>query len=394
MNVCVTGLGVISAIGTGVAENWESLRLGRSGVGKICHFPTRLDVPAGEVKAGNAELKRLLKLPETAVVSRTALLALMAAREAVADAGLTPDGSVAFISATSVGGMDRSEVFYGQFREDNKAGDLADVRMHSCAASTEFVARHLGVSRPPVTISTACSSAANAIMLGARMIRQGLVRAAIVGGTDALCNFTLHGFNSLMILDRCLTRPFDDTRAGLNLGEGAGYLVLERESDLRHEPYCVLSGYANVNEAYHQTGSSPEGDGALMAMEQALRTAGVRPEDVGYVKTHGTGTPGNDLSESRAMLRLFGDRMPLFSSVKPFIGHTLGASAGIESVYAALSLARGCVFPNLNFTTPMAETGLSPVTEWISVDGLRHVVANAFGFGGNDSSLVFSRYKE
>lgn len=387
----VTGVGVISAAGLNVRENAEALRSGSSGIAGIKYLRTSLSVPAGEVKASDEELARMLGIPPGKAVSRTALLGAVAAREAVEDAGIVPDGRTGLISATSAGGMDLSEDFYEEFRKDRSKGRLRNVKMHDCGAAAEFIADFLGVEGFVTTVSTACSSAGNAIMLGARMIRAGLLDTVIAGGADALCRFTLNGFNSLMILSDSPCRPFDACRKGLNLGEGAGYLVLQSDSACSGNPYCDLSGYANVNEAFHQTGSSPDGAGAFSAMTEAMKSAGLRPWDIDYVNMHGTGTVQNDLSESMALRRIFGGRVPMFSSVKAFIGHTLGASEGIEAVYSVLSVSGGTVYPNLNFSEPMPETGLAPVSRWEDGLDIRNVISNSFGFGGNNSSLVFSR---
>ncbi|WP_288360379.1 beta-ketoacyl-[acyl-carrier-protein] synthase family protein [uncultured Bacteroides sp.] len=419
MKIYVTGLGIVSGIGIGVSENIKALRQGKHGIGKVTLFPTALDVPVSEVKHNNEELKQLLGISPQRTVSRTALLGMVAAKEALEDAGLNQRTSryaqqpsqhiqqppqqdsqqtqqdsqplrIGFISATSVGGMDLSEHFYESFKENPKRGRLREVISHDCGASTELIASYLGINDFITTISTACSSAANAIMLGARMIKHGVLDAVVVGGTDALCRFTLNGFNSLMILDKAHCRPFDRSRTGLNLGEGAGYLVLQPESSLRRTPYCELSGYANTNEAYHQTGSSPEGDGAFLSMSEAIASSGISPEEIDYINVHGTGTPGNDASEGMALRRIFGEHVPPFSSVKAFIGHTLGASEGIEAVYSVLSLYKGMIYPNLNFTDAMPETGLIPETTFREGIPVRHVLSNSFGFGGNDSSLLFS----
>lgn len=395
MKIFVTGLGVVSGIGLGVEENVSSLRKHQHGMGQITLFPTQLHVPVSEVKHSNEALKRLLSPDIRKTISRTALLGMLAAQEAVDDAGLDINAQrTGFISSTSVGGMDLSEHFYESFKADNRKGRLREVISHDCGASTEIIAEYLGVNDFVTTISTACSSAANAIMLGARMIRNGLLDAAIVGGTDALCKFTLNGFNSLMILDKEHCRPFDTSRAGLNLGEGAGYLVLQSEESLRKKAYCLLSGYANVNEAFHQTGSSPEGNGPFRSMKEAIAQSGVPQEEIDYINVHGTGTPSNDLSEGLAIRRIFGNQAPPFSSVKAFIGHTLGASEGIEAVYSVLSVYHGFVYPNLNFKQPIEETGLVPETSFREGLPIRNVLSNSFGFGGNDSSLLFSTLKE
>ena len=404
MKIYVTGLGVVSGIGIGVPENIEALKQGKHGIGKVTLFPTALDVPVSEVKRSNEELKQLLSIPPQQTISRTALLGMIAAKEALADAGLTSQTSrhrqynqqdqqplrLGFISATSVGGMDLSEHFYESFKVNPERGRLREVISHDCGASTELIASYLGINDFTTTISTACSSAANAVMLGARMIKHEQLDAVVVGGTDALCRFTLNGFNSLMILDKAHCRPFDCSRTGLNLGEGAGYLVLQPEASLQRNPYCELSGYANTNEAYHQTGSSPEGDGAFLSMSEAISSSGISSEEIDYINVHGTGTPGNDLSESKALRRIFGEHVPPFSSVKAHIGHTLGASEGIEAVYSALSLYRGMTYPNLNFMNPIPETELIPETSFQEGLPIRHVLSNSFGFGGNNSSLLFS----
>lgn len=392
MKIYVTGLGVISGIGVGVEENLSSFRACRHGIGKITLFPTTLDVPVSEVKRSNEELKQTLCLDPERTFSRTALLGMMAAKEALNDASICSSTfRIGFISSTSVGGMDLSEHFYARFKEDRRQGRLREVISHDCGASTEQIASYLGITDYVTTISTACSSAANAIMLGARLIKNGLLDAVIAGGTDSLCRFTLNGFNSLMILDKEHNRPFDKSRAGLNLGEGAGYLVLQSEESLGNSSaYCELSGYANANDAYHQTGNSPEGDGPFLSMSQAIATSGISHEEIDYINVHGTGTPGNDASEGYALKRIFGGQVPPFSSVKPFIGHTLGASEGIEAVYSVLAIRYGMHYPNLNFRNPVEETELIPVTHFKEGLSIRHVLSNSFGFGGNDSSLLFS----
>lgn len=391
MQVCITGIGVVSGIGCNVKENFEALRTGRSGMGQVTLFPTEHKVPVAEVKQTDVQLKRRLGLAPGRVISRTALLGMMAAGEAMEDAGLTgrKDLRIGLISSTSVGGMDRTERFYPIFREDNRKGRLREVMMHDCAASTERIADFLDIRDYVTTISTACSSAANAIMLGARLLRQQVLDAVVVGGTDALCRFTLNGFASLMILDKAHCRPFDDSRAGLNLGEGAGYLVLQPADNCSRLPYGELAGYANTNDAFHQTASSPDGDGPLLAMQQALERSGLEVGDIGYINVHGTGTPNNDASEGKAMRRLFGGEVPPFSSTKAFTGHTLGAAGGIEAVFAVLALSRKVIFPNLNFSAPIAGLDLMPETVFRENRELHAVMSNSFGFGGNNSSLIF-----
>ena len=233
-------------------------------------------------------------------------------------------------------------------------------------------------------------------MLGARLIRAGLYDVVVAGGTECLSLFHLNGFQSLMIVDNQPCRPFDASRQGLNLGEGAAYVVLESEAHARARgirPQAFLDGWGNACDAYHQTASSPEGDGAYAAMQQALRTAGLSPQDIGYINAHGTGTPNNDASESRALQRLFGEKLPPVSSTKGFTGHTTSASGSIEAVFCLLALQQGFIPGNPGFSTPF-EGGVVPQQQSAPAPGLQHVLCNAFGFGGNDSSLLISKADE
>jgi len=298
-----------------------------------------------------------------------------------------------FISANTVGGMDRTENFFRPYIKNQDRGRLSDVVYHECGAITELVAAQLGIRHFVSTVSTACSSSANSIFTGARMIRSGQLDFALVGGADALTLFTLNGFNTLMILDKELCQPFDENRRGLNLGEGAAYLLLcsEKGMDaLNARALGRLSGYANANDAFHQTASSPEGTGSFLAMKGALEKAGMEAADIDYINLHGTGTPNNDIAEGTAIRLLFQPSFPKMSSTKSFTGHTLGASGAVEAVYSVLALQHGLVFPNLRWQTPMKELPFKPVTALLKDQKMRHVMSNSFGFGGNCSSLIFS----
>ncbi len=245
------------------------------------------------------------------------------------------------------------------------------------------------MSGPVTTINTACSSSANAIQYGARLIRNGLAATAIAGGTDSLAKFTINGFHALQILSTAACRPFDRDRAGLNLGEGAAYLVLEGEETLGGKKvYAELTGYCNANDAFHPSALSLRGDGPYLAMQGALQSAGLRPEDIDFVNTHGTATENNDEAEGRAMLRLFGEPPP-FVSTKPYTGHTLGAAGAIEAVYSLLSIGHQELYPSLNFGEPIPDIGVRPVQAY-RPHVVRHVMSNSFGFGGNCTSLIFS----
>lgn len=409
--VFVAGLGAITAIGNDVAGCLTALEGGQAGMGDMRWLDSvhRGEIPVAEVKMDNEELAARVGLGGGMLghadfsgtsLSRTALLSLIAAREALEDAGIDRSLLCAgFISANTVGGMDKSEKFFADFFYDPRKGRLRDVVQHECGSVTEWVAEQLGIRDYVTTISTACSSSANSISFAARMIRHGLLDIAVAGGTDALTKFTLNGFNTLMILDREYCKPFDEHRNGLNLGEGAGYLVLVSErvaASMKadgHElkAYCRLGGYCNANDAYHQTASSPEGTGSYLAMKGALERSGLQPADIGYINLHGTGTQNNDMAEGIAIRRLFDPHFPAMSSTKSFTGHTLGASGGVEAVFSALSVKHGLIYPNLRWQTPMAELPFVPETVFRKNDPIRHVMSNSFGFGGNCSSLIFSK---
>jgi len=395
-NVYIAGLGVISGIGNNVAEHLASFEKGEAGMADITLLKTRYqqEIPVAEVKLTNTQLAEKAGMPDK--LSRTALLSMIAAKEALADAAIENITSwrTGFVSANTVGGMDKTEDFFAEFLNDPQSGDLQNVVNHECGSVTELVADSLGIQNYVTTISTACSSSANAIFYGARLIRNGLLDVVVAGGVDSLTRFTLNGFNTLMILDRQFCKPFDENRQGLNLGEGAGYLVLVSEKvaeSLTKKPYARLSGYQNSNDAYHQTASSPDGTGPYLAMKGALEKSCLKPTDIDYINLHGTGTNNNDQSEGIAVKRLFDPVYPKMSSTKSFTGHTLGASGGVEAVFSVLAIQHGIIYPNLRFDTPMHELPFTPAREFMNGQQVNHVMSNSFGFGGNCTSLIFSK---
>jgi 3-oxoacyl-[acyl-carrier-protein] synthase-1 len=286
--------------------------------------------------------------------------------------------------------MCATEKYYPDFlANDSRNGWIAS---NECSDSTERIAAHLGIAGFVSTINTACSSSANAIGMAARMIRAGKLDIALAGGTDALSMFTLNGFNTLMIYDREPCKPFDERRFGLNLGEGAAYLVLESEAALGDRvPLCEITGWGNSTDTFHQTALSPEGTGAFMAMKEALDRSGLKPSDIGYINAHGTATLNNDLSEGRAIEKLFGPEIPQVSSTKAFTGHLLGAAGAAEAVFSVLSLQHNLAWPNLNFEVQMKELSFSPCPLVPLSADYRHAMSNSFGFGGNNTSLIFSK---
>jgi len=392
--VFVTGMGIVSGLGIGLEETLSSLKNSRSGIGKIKYLDTVHDLPCAEVPLSEMEMKHLLDIPADKIVTRTALMAILAAKEALQNSRFpVKEGyRIAFINGTTVGGMEKSELYYFDFLENDTRNDY--IEAHDCGSLTETIADYFGAFSYVSTPSTACSSAANAIVLGMNLIENRLVDAAVVGGSECITKFHLNGFNSLMILDKEPCRPFDATRAGLNLGEGAAFLVLEPEelcSQRGVEPLCRVSGYGNACDAYHQTASSPEGKGAALAMKKALEMSGIDSYSVNYINAHGTGTSNNDESEGRAIMSVFGDHIPPVSSTKGLTGHTTSAAGGVEAVISILAMLYRFIPANVNFRNQMPELSFSPVAEMVENVDLKHVLSNSFGFGGNNTSVIFSK---
>jgi 3-oxoacyl-(acyl-carrier-protein) synthase len=394
--VYIAGIGAITAIGNNVTECLSSFEKEQAGMADIRYLDTvhRKKLPVAEVNLSNEELAE--RAGVSAAFSRTTLLGLIAAQEALNDAEIAGLSSLrtGFVSANTVGGMDKSEIFFKEFATDKSKGKLRNVYDHECGSVTEAIADQLGIKDFMTTISTACSSSANAIFYGARLIKNNFLDMVIAGGTDSLTKFTLNGFNTLMILDNEYCRPFDENRHGLNMGEGAGYLVLVSEKvakKMKKKLDCKLSGYNNSNDAYHQTASSPGGTGSYLAMKLALEKSGLHPSDINYINLHGTGTQNNDQAEGTAVKRLFDPHYPPMSSTKSFTGHTLGASGGIEAVLSVLAIKQGIIYPNLRFETQMHEFSFAPEKKFLTGQTINHVMSNSFGFGGNCTSLIFSR---
>lgn len=351
MQIAITGIGLIHA------DRVTARRI----------LPTaHTEWPIGEVPLTNDELKLRAGVDTSVEISRNILLGMVALRDALQDAGLSEEEMHAtrFINGTTVGGMDMTETCFPAWQSGNPERiDL--LRQHEADYTSVFLRDYFGLA-DHMTISTACSSALNAMIHGANLLRLGKAQRVVVGGTEAMTRFHLNGFASLGILSERICRPFQDDRDGINLGEAAAYLVLEDEAEARSRHakiYGYLAGYANRCDAYHQTASSPDGDGAFDAMSAAIGMSGLSTEQIAYISAHGTATPNNDASEMRAIERLFGPNLPVVESTKPTTGHTTSASGSLEAIFTLRRLEEM---------------------------GVRYALCNAFGFGGNDSSVVFS----
>ncbi|RAJ11035.1 3-oxoacyl-[acyl-carrier-protein] synthase-1 [Chitinophaga skermanii] len=395
--VFITGVGMITAIGDNVAQNLRSLQAQQPGIGYTQYIDTIYQsiLPVAEVKHATATLAAMAALPNGGEgFTRTTLLGLIAMREALANANIEDASEVGFVNASTVGGMCDTENVYFDIVDPSKTGSfLQYVDTLDCADCTQRIADVVQFQSHISTISTACSSSANALMYGARMIKHGMLEKVVCGGTEALTRFTINGFNSLKNIDKQHCKPFDHQRNGLNLGEAAAYLVLESESSVKRNNSTVLaelSGYCNTNEAFHPTSPSPDGDGAYEAMQKALAMSGRQLNEVQYVNVHGTATLNNDVSEGKALERLFGSKVPKFSSTKPFTGHTLAAAGAVEAIFSVLAIQHSLIYPNLNFSERMEELNISPETQLLENYTVDNVISNSFGFGGNNASLVIS----
>jgi 3-oxoacyl-(acyl-carrier-protein) synthase len=393
--VLVTGMGIISAIGENVQENHQSLKLSRSGIGEAKYFQSYYAglLPFAEVQLSNEEIAGKLGLQNRRGFTRTSLLAMIAFKEAVLHAGLSAEEisspETAFISASTVGGMCLTDQLYEDANLKSSGSEFLDA--YSCAAHTIQLIEQYKIRGFTDTINTACSSSANAILLGSRLINAGRAKRVIVGGVDAFAKYTVNGFNALKILSDAPCTPFDENRNGLNLGEAAAYLVLESDEVAGTKSrYARIAGYGNSNDAHHPSAMSDEAVGAMLCMRQAIESAGIKPEDIDYINAHGTGTGNNDLVETYALTQLF-DHVPAYASTKSFTGHTLGAAGAVEAVFSILGICHAEHFPTLRVNMPIQNFGIAPVADFRENIPVNYVLSNSFGFGGNCTSLVFAK---
>ena len=389
--VVVTGLGAVSPFGAGVKAYWTGVAAGTCAIRPISLVETagfRSQV-AAEVPEGVAGSSRR---------SRADRLALLAAREALDDAGLTAAerADAALIVGAVGGGMLEAEAWHWRRRgravtARASAGALRSILPSSHA---DTLASRLHVLGPRETLVTACSSGAASLAVAADLIADGLVDVALAGGADAITRICYMGFNALKLLDPAPCRPFDRERKGMSIGEGAAFLVLEEAAHARARgarEYAALAGDAMTTDAFHVTAPHPDGDGMARAMRTALARGGVAPAAVGYVNAHGTATLQNDRIEAAALRRVFGEGRVLVSSTKSMIGHTMAAAGSLEALATVLALAHGVVPPTAQHehTDPDVPFDCVPrVARAVSVD---HAISNSFGFGGQNVTLLFRR---
>lgn len=393
--VLVTGIGIISSLGADVNENHQNLCKSKSGIGKSEHFRSKYaeQLLFGEVKFSNEVLKELLGMKSMSGLTRTDLLAFKAFQEAIEKAGLRmheiSSSDTAFISASTVGGMCEHDNLFNDANLKSEPSEY--LSSYGCGAHTLRIAEFYKIKGFTDTINTACSSSANAIMLGAKLIKAGKVKRAIVGGVDSLSKYTVNGFSALKILSEKATRPFDEHRDGLTLGEGAAYLVLENENIVAGKKvYAEVAGYGNSNDAFHSSALSDDAIGVIIAIEKALSSAELHPYQIDYINAHGTGTENNDRVELTGFTKIF-EKIPPYSSTKAYTGHTLGAAGAVEAVFSILTIQHGELYPSLNVETPIVQFDIPPVMDLKEGAIVNHVLSNSFGFAGNCTSLIFSK---
>ena len=387
----ITGLGIVSAAGFGLDEIWRAVSRGESGLKPLTLFqsPRYGQIPVGEIQ------RDLVAAGAPVRSSRSDKLGWLAARDAIADAGINFENGgerAGVILGTSVGGSYDSELFLTALikRGKMRAG-LA--RFHECSTTVDLIADQFGLYGPSMAIATACSSSALALAQAAEMIAAGEADVMLTGGADSLSRMTWGGFHSLLLVDPAGCRPFDVTRGGMSLGEGAAILVLEAEETAERRGAKILarlSGWGMSCDAYHATAPHPQGAGATAAIQSALRRAGLDAAAIDYVNAHGTGTRDNDVAETIALKTIFHNRVPPFSSTKRVFGHALAASGAMEAIVCVEALRRQELPPNPGFGKCDPAIGLEPVTKSRPAP-LTHVMSNSFGFGGNNGVLIFSR---
>ncbi len=402
MKILCCASSIVSVSGIGVGKCFDDVADADFSAKKPQYTETAHNVPLREIPFNNEDIKRMLAdnynvvLPSR-VYTRTALLSMLTVADLLKSSPSVSGKKVVVVNATTAGGMDKSEAYYRDLTANGDA-DIALVVGHEPADATNHVCDILESRGAEVvwstTVSTACSSSAVAVGIGMDMLKAGDADFAICMGVDPLCKFTINGFNSLGILSKSVCRPFDADRDGLNLGEGAASVMLTTDEYINHKDgACPVSTICEVlccetaADAFHQTATSPDAVGPTMAMKAALEKAGITADKISYVNAHGTATPNNDESESTAMINIFGENVPPFSSTKFWTGHTLGACGVLEMALSAEMLRRQVILPTRNFEKVER---LSPVDKMENAN-LDYIMTNSFGFGGGATSIIIKR---
>ena len=391
-DVVVSGLGIVSPYGAGVKSFWSGLAAGTCAIKPITVIDTEgfrsriaAEIPAEVMSTLGSSRRR----------SRGDRIALAAAREALADAGLEGAATEAALLIGAVGGgMLEGEGWYWEVARGRPSPRMRALRSILPFSHAETLGWRLGLTGPKETVVMACASGAASIALGADLVRAGVTPTALVGGVDALTHICFMGFNALKLLDPTPCRPFDRDRRGMSIGEAAAFLVIEDAEHCRARggrAYARLAGYGMTTDAHHVTAPHPEGEGMIHAMRQALEDAGLAAADVGYVNAHGTGTPQNDRAEALALRRVFGEGGVLVSSTKSLVGHTMAAAGSVEAVATILALQHGLLPPTANLEQVDPEVPFDCLPGVARPAEIAAALSNSFGFGGQNVSLIFQK---
>jgi 3-oxoacyl-(acyl-carrier-protein) synthase len=382
----ITGLGTISAAGNNISETLDSFSSGRRNAGRVSLFRTALEYPVFEVK----------NLPAAYVLEgqRTLSLALCAVDEALAESRLGEDLSeyrVGICMGTTVASQLNDIEFYRSFRDTGSA-PMRSADRYLKGNIAECISRRLKTRGPVLTVVNACSSGSDAIGVALSWLRSGICDIAIAGGADELNLIPYCGFGSLGVVSPELCAPFDRDRKGLNLGEGAGVVIIESDSSVMKRgifPDLCLTGYGSACDSYHLTAPRPDGAGLSAAVHKALAESGISPEDVSFINAHGTATHDNDAVEGRTLSRIFGADVRMLST-KGYTGHTLGAAGGLEAAFTAAALREGWIPSSAGFEHKDDDIPVSPVREKVAISG-RYAVSTSLAFGGNNAALVLRK---
>ncbi|QQR43635.1 beta-ketoacyl-[acyl-carrier-protein] synthase family protein [Myxococcus xanthus] len=406
--VVVTGIGVLTPIGNNLAEFSEGLRSGRDGIAPVTHFDASKHrcQSAGELK--NIDFSAHFSPEELPYLSRGAQMIRVAAAQGLAASGLDLDvedrSRIGVVLGTNLGGMPARKEGYAALHYPYRRGRAgpkepwrALVLDSFICAMSDHVASQYQLGGLSLVMSTACSAGLHALGVAMDVIRSGRSEVMLAGGVDPLSEMPQAGFGVLRSLASDKLRPFSKDRDGTLLGESASLWVLESEAHAKRRGANILAelaGYGGSTDAYHMTRPDETGRGPARAMQAALASAGMKPEQIGYIKAHGTGTPANDVIETRAIKHVFGEqtRVPV-SSIKAMVGHSLGSSGAMEAAAAVVALNDGFLPPTLHLDTPDPECDLDYVPHHSRPTKLEAVLSNAFGFGGNNAAMVFRRWE-
>ena len=408
--VVITGLGMVTPLGTGVEKNWEVLCAGKSVIGPVTKFDTsefksKIAAEVTDFNASDFMDKQQLRRFDIFIH-----YGIASARMAMEDSGLkiTPENSkkIGCLTGSGLGGLSMIESYHKILLEKGP-GRVSPFFIPGIIPNMlpGQIAIEFGAQGPNSSIETACAASSHAVGESFRLIQDGIADAMITGGAEAVITpLAYAGFCSMRALStrndepERASRPFDKERDGFVMGEGSGILIIE---ELNHalergaKIYAEIAGYGLSGDAYHVSAPHPEGEGAVNCMAMAIQSAELKPEDVDYINAHGTSTQLNDLSETKAVKKLFGDHAYklAISSTKSMTGHLLGGTGGVEAIYSALTIKNGMIPPTINYDTPDPECDLDYVPNKARKADIKVAMSNSFGFGGTNASLLFKAYE-